>query len=330
MKTLIIVLIAFAIFPVCAKELTFAVVPKFYGVFFDQSKVGCKEAAAELEEVKCIYRGPEKADVRIQNKIIEQLVVEGVDGIAVAVTQSALLARSSIRKARKAGIPVVTYDSDFDATTLIKYSDLRQAYIGTNNFELGKALGEELKILRPNGGTLLIQTGRPDSPNLNLRIMGVRSALSGKVYKIPPGKILRNDNGWTEIREPIPNFDQISRSVQQMERALKGQPIPSDSFIAVGGWSQNDDALYRRMIEPLKGKLEDKEVVVVISDASNIQLAMLKDHLAHANIGQNPQEMGRQAIITLYKIVKHREYKEIINTPVRHCTLSNYDSCTEN
>ena len=58
--------------------------------------------------------------------------------------------------------------------------NLRFAYIGTDNFELGKSLGEQLKKLRPNGGTLIMHSGRPDSPNLNLRLMGVRSALSGK------------------------------------------------------------------------------------------------------------------------------------------------------
>ena len=217
MKGLIILLIAFAIFPASGKDLKFAVVPKFYGVFFDQSKTGCKEAAAELEEVECIYRGPEKADVRIQDKIIKQLINEGVEGIEVAVTQSDFLARSSIKKAREAGIPVVTYDSDFESSDLEKHNNLRMAYIGTNNVELGRALGEELKKLRPSGGKLIIQSGRPDSPNLNLRIMGIRSALSGKVYEAPPGDRLKDDNGWTEVRDIVFNFDKIEPIVSPME-----------------------------------------------------------------------------------------------------------------
>ncbi len=329
MKGLIIVLIAFAVFPASGKDLKFAVVPKFYGVFFDQSKTGCEEAAAEIKGVECIYRGPEKADVRIQDKIIKQLINEGVDGIAVAVTQSDFLARSSIKKAREAGIPVVTYDSDFDSRDLKIYKNLRLAYIGTNNIELGRALGIELKKLRPGGGKLIIQSGRPDSPNLNLRIMGIRSVLSGKKYDVPPGDRLKNDNGWTEVRGIMFNFDQIDRSVQQMEHVLKGLPIQSDSFIAVGGWPQNDEQLYRNMIAPFKGKLDRMDISIVISDASIPQLAMLGDHLAHANIGQNPNEMGRQAIFTLYNIVQNKKYKKVIYTPVRHCTQKNYDTCTK-
>ncbi|WP_354625441.1 substrate-binding domain-containing protein [Psychromonas sp. MME2] len=329
MLRLTIVFLMFTVFAVSAKNLKFAVVPKYYSVFFDESGKGCQDAAAQIEGVECIYRGPVQGDVRIQDKIIEELLNEGVDGIAVAVTESRFLAKSSMQKAKKLGIPVITYDSDFDTVTLEKYDNLRLAYIGTNNFELGKALGEQLKKIRPAGGTLLIQTGRPDSPNLNLRIMGVRSALSGKEYQNPPGEILKNDLGWTEVRLPIPNYDNINRSVKQLESMLKVPSNKVDAFIAVGGWVQNDAPLYRTMIEPFKDKLERKEIVLVISDASEIQLKMLGDHLAHVNIGQKPYEMGRQIIFTLLKIIEKQKYEEVIYTPLTYCTQDSYETCSK-
>lgn len=322
-------LLVLTVFPVKAKDLKFAVVPKYYSVFFDQSGNGCQDAASQIEGVECLYRGPETGDVRMQDKIISQLIDEGVDGIAIAVTESSLLARSSMQKAKQAGIPIITYDSDFNAEILKKHKDLRLSYIGTDNFELGKAFGEHLKKLRPEGGTLLIQTGRPDSPNLNLRIMGLRSALSGKTYLNAPGEILNNDAGWTEIREPIPNYDKINRSLKQLEWVLKSQPNRTDAFVAVGGWPQNNEAHYRKMIAPYKDKLIKKEVIIIISDASKSQLNMLGDHLAHANIGQSPYEMGRQAILTLHKIVKKQEYQQILYTPLIYCTPENYQRCAQ-
>ncbi len=315
--------------PVSAKDLKFAVVPKFYGSFFDQSGLGCQDAASQLTGVECIYLGPEISSVRLQDKVIEDLIEQGIDGIAVAITQSKFLAENSLRKAKAAGIPVITYDSDFDGPTLAEHQDLRRAYIGTDNFAFGVALGEQLKKLRPNGGSLIIQTGRPDSPNLNLRIMGVRSALSGKTYLNPPGERLHNDNGWTEIREPFSNFDQLSQAVKQMESVMKGKPIKADSFIAVGGWPQNDEALYRKMITPYKEKLDSKEVVVIISDAAPPQISMLQDHLAHTNIGQSPYEMGRQAIFTLHKIVSDQAFEQVVYTPIKLCTPQNADTCTK-
>lgn len=322
--------IALSLLPISfgyGKELKFAVVPKFYSVFFDQSKTGCIDAAAQIEGVECIYRGPEISSVRLQDQVINQLIDEGIDGIAVAVTQSKYLVDNSLKRAKEAGIPIVTYDSDFDASINDDPKNFRLAYIGTDNFELGKSLGEELKKLRPNGGTLIMQSGRPDSPNLNLRLMGVRSALSGKKYDAPPGKLLNNDLGWTEVREPLFNFDQLSQAVKQMESVMKGKPVKADSFISVGGWAQNNDALYREMIAPYQGKIKDKEAVIVITDTSPEQLTMLKDNLAHINVGQNPYEMGKQAILTLYNIVTKQKYEEIIYTPVTFCTPQNFDTC---
>ena len=330
MTRLLMLFITFSLLPVSSgygKELKFAVVPKFYSVFFDQSKTGCIDAAAEIKGVECVYRGPESSSVRLQDEVINQLIDEGIDGIAVAVTQSKYLFENSLKRAKEAGIPIVTYDSDFDASINQDPKNFRSAYIGTDNFELGKSLGEQLKKLRPNGGTLIMQSGRPDSPNLNLRLMGVRSALSGKKYDIPPGKLLNNEQGWTEVREPLFNFDQLSQAVKQMESVMKGKPVKADSFIAVGGWAQNDAALYREMIAPYQGKISNKEVVVIITDTSPEQLMMLKDNLAHINVGQNPYEMGRQAILTLYKIVTKQQYEEVIYTPVTFCTPQNFNTC---
>lgn len=57
-------------------------------------------------------------DVRAQDKIISDLIDTGVDGIAVAISQSEFLASHSIKKAIEHQIPVITYDADFDPQTL--------------------------------------------------------------------------------------------------------------------------------------------------------------------------------------------------------------------
>ena len=155
----------------------------------------------------------------------------------------------------------------------------------------------------------------------------VENYLFKRADQTPPGEILENDHGWTEIRSPIPNYDKIKRALKQLESTLKAQK--ADSFIAVGGWLQNDEFQYRRIIEPFKQNLAAKQVVILLSDASESQLSMLADHLAHANIGQNPYEMGKQAIATLYKIVNKQEYEKVIYTPLTHCTPENYDTCTK-
>ncbi|NRD73756.1 substrate-binding domain-containing protein [Shewanella sp. VB17] len=312
-----------------ADNLRFALIPKeTNNPFFIASGEGCKFAAKKLGNVECIFQGSANIDVRAQDKIISDLIDTGVDGIAVAISQSEFLASHSIKKAIEHQIPVITYDADFDPQTLKKYQHLRLSYIGSDDFELGKALGEQLTLYRPNGGVLAIQSGRPDSPNLNLRVMGVRSALSGKLYSTAPGERLNGDNGWTEISQPLYNFGQFDKALEDLKTVLNlYQDQKIDSFVAVGGWPQFIEG-YRDIVEPYKLDIERKDIVVIIGDSAKIQRQYLQEHLAHANIGQNPFEMGKQAIFTLYKIVNKQKYEKQIMTPLTYCTQDNYRTCT--
>ncbi|WP_041420008.1 substrate-binding domain-containing protein [Shewanella violacea] len=317
-------------FTAMAENLRFALVPKeINNPFFIATGKGCRVAAAKLANVECIFRGSSNIDVRVQDQIISELIDEGVDGIAVSITQSDFLASHSLQKAIKQGIPIITFDADFDHKTLKKYQHLRLAYIGSDDFELGKALGEQLKRHRPNGGSLIIQSGRPDSPNLNLRVMGVRSALSGKPYLAPPGERLNGENGWSEFSAPLYNFGQFSRALEDLKTVLNlYQDNKVDSFVAVGGWPQFVDG-YRQTVEPYKVNLEQKDIILIIGDSAKIQLEYLRENLAHGNIGQNPFEMGKQAIFTLYKIANKQKYEKNITTPLTYCTPDNYASCVK-
>ncbi len=313
-----------------ASELRFAMVPKQVdNPFFIASGQGCMAAAAELADVECIFRGSSNIDVRRQDKIISDLIDEGVDGIAVAISQSEYLATHSIQKAISRGIPVITYDADFSPESLSKNQKLRLAYVGTDDVEIGRALGEQLKQYRPQGGTLVIQSGRPDSPNLNLRVMGVRSALSGHSYHHPPGEPLRGQNGWYEFSEPLYNYGQFERAFKELKAVLRTyRDKDIDAFVAVGGWVQFVEG-YRELIEPHKAELEQKKLILIIADSAEIQLEYLKERLAHGNIGQNPFEMGRQALFTLYKIVRGQDYQKVINIPMTYCTPQNYATCAK-
>ena len=92
----------------------FAVVPKnLNNPFFDQAKLGCDKAVAELKgEVKCTFIGPPEhggGDEQVQ--IVEDLISKKVDGIAVSPSNAAAMA-AALKDAKAAGIPVLTWDSD--------------------------------------------------------------------------------------------------------------------------------------------------------------------------------------------------------------------------
>jgi len=307
-----------------AKDLKFAVVSKEYNnPFFLLSKAGCEDEASSLDGVECLYVGGVEANARLQDEIIEQLVRDKVDGIAVAVIKSDFISQRSVQLAKEAGIPLITYDSDLEN----KHENLRLAYIGSDNFELGVALGTELKRIRPNGGLVCIQAGVKGSINLQSRIDGVRFALSNQTDKLSIPKRLSGENSWTEYeRCPFYSWEDRKRAFNQLKTILDHEK--EIAFIAVGGWVQYYE-YYRKMMKPYQEKIINDELAFIVADATASQRELLKDGYSHINIGQNPYEMGKQAIKTLYNIVKGKEYSKLIYTPLTRCTRNNYMTCTQ-
>ncbi|MGI9436291.1 MAG: substrate-binding domain-containing protein, partial [Geminicoccaceae bacterium] len=139
-----------------AADYTFALVPKnVNNPFFDQARDGCKKAEGELDgKIECLYIGPgEHGGGEEQLQMVNDLIVKGVDGIAVAPSNAAAMA-SALQAAKDAGIPVLTWDSDL----LPENADLRTAYIGTKNYDIGVNLAKIVQEVKPDGGTICIQS----------------------------------------------------------------------------------------------------------------------------------------------------------------------------
>ena len=113
-----------------AEKLKFAVVPKaINNPFFDIARDGCMKRAKELGNVECVYRGPIEHEPATQVQIIQDLITQRVDGLAISVSDVGA-ATGVIKAARDAGIHVITFDADAPGSA-------REAYIGTNNKDLG-------------------------------------------------------------------------------------------------------------------------------------------------------------------------------------------------
>jgi rhamnose transport system substrate-binding protein len=78
--------------------------------FFEAVADGGKEAAAELGNVESIYMGPSSATAEGQIDIIETLIAQRVDGIAISANDRDALIPVT-KKAMAAGIKVISFDS---------------------------------------------------------------------------------------------------------------------------------------------------------------------------------------------------------------------------
>ncbi|MEI5638075.1 MULTISPECIES: substrate-binding domain-containing protein [unclassified Pseudoalteromonas] len=310
--------------PLTAAEVTIAVVGKTKNdSFYEQSYKGCQRFAREHPELNCIYDGADDyQDVRTQALIVRELVKQQVDGIMVSTTDSAYLTNRALKYAKQQNIPVITFDSDL----LEPEQAYRLAYVGTNNFEFGKALGEAAKIYKTTEPQpICIQSGHQTTPNLNKRISGVRQALSGQSTERLSGA-----SGWIEhARCPLYTMGRREDAITQLNNLL-AYPNPP-IFIAVAGFAQFHPNYIERM-QPFHADIAKQEKIIISADTEKVQLAALKQQLSTINIGQNPFEMGRLGAELLYDVIKHgtKPKQEKYYLDFHYCNSKNSDTCTVN
>ncbi|MGP1395362.1 MAG: sugar-binding protein [Inquilinaceae bacterium] len=328
MRTLILSVATAAVLamPVAAMAqdtMTFALVPKaMNNPFFDLARDGCMQAQEELDNVECLYIGPGEHTEQEQIQIVQDLITRRVDGIAVAPSNAPAMARV-LRAASEAGIPVITWDSDL----LAEDAGLRATYVGTKNYDIGVNLAKLLTEIKPDGGTLCIQSGGAAAANHNERMQGIRDTLAGVESASPPGEALDGDNGWTEIAGcPLYTNDDFPLAVQQMGDILAANP-DLDAFVPTGGFPQFVPAAYRQVAETYEAKIADGSLALVVADTLPMQMDILKDGLSKGQVGQRPYEMGYRAMYILKDLVEGKEVEDPIYTGLDVCTPDNADSC---
>lgn len=309
------------------KKVVVAVVPKnLNNPFFDQAKFGCEKAVEEIgaDKVECVFIGPPEhggGDEQIQ--IVADLIAKGVDGIGVAPSNAAAMA-SVLPQAKEAGIPVLTWDSDL----LPEHADMRTAYIGTYNYDIGTNLAKLAMEIKPDGGTVCIQSGGAAAANHNERMQGIRDVLGGMSDTKAPGERLSGQNGWTEVDGcPLYTNDDFPLSVQQLEDILIKYP-DLDAFIPTGGFPQFVPDAYRAVASKYKDKIADGSLALVVADTLPVQIDLMKEGLSAGQVGQRPFEMGYKVIYAIYDMAHDKDAPaDPTYTGLDVCTPDNVDTC---
>lgn len=126
-------------------------------------------------KVQVDVKMPSNGTTEEQNQILENLASQGYDAIAVSAIAPADQVPVLDRVAEKTKL--ITFDSDAPKSK-------RALYIGTNNYEAGKALGAEIVKLLPNGGKMAVVVGTLAADNAKERLKGIQDAIAGKNIEI--------------------------------------------------------------------------------------------------------------------------------------------------
>ena len=178
---------ALLILPLAAraeKSFTLGMIAKSQGnQFFEAAHSGANDAARELGvkygiTIKIDWRTPNEEDAQKQAQTIEQLVLNGTDGIIISCSDPNKLT-DAINKAVEQGIPVVTFSGDAPASK-------RMVSLGIDDFRCGEQTFEELARMLKGKGVVAAIDGNPNAVNLQKRAAGFRAA----ARKYPDIKLL--------------------------------------------------------------------------------------------------------------------------------------------
>lgn len=302
------------------KKILAVVVKGLDNPFFTVMGQGCADwnAAHADSEYECLYTGPAlSSDEAGEVQIVQDLITRGVAGIAISPSNAPAMA--NMLKAAAPSMPIMTIDADL----LPEDKALRKTYFGTNNYDMGVGMANELKKLKPDGGTVCLQLGNVAAANINERAAGFRDTIAGAKGT----ERLDNSNGWTEVAGcPVFTNDDIPTANQQMADTFTANP-DLDAFILVGGWAQFGPQAYAQNTDQVKAKLDAKELIIIAGDTLPPQIQAFKEGRSHAQIGQRPYQMGNEAPDVLIKLINGETVDDPIFTGLDTCSLEDAGIC---
>ena len=145
--------------------------------FFDAAAKGAEEAAAELGDVTIIYTGPTSATAEGQIEIINALIAQNVDAIAISANDPDALV-PVLKKAMDRGIAVISWDSGVAA-------EGRQLHLNPSDTALiGETIIKLAADYLPDGGDVAILSASSTAANQNSWIAAAEEALPTKFPNI--------------------------------------------------------------------------------------------------------------------------------------------------
>ena len=220
-------------------------------------------------------------------------------------------------------MPVMTIDADFTKEDAAS----RKTYLGTDNYTMGFRLGEYIKEKKPDGGTICTIEGNPAADNILRRAQGMRDALTGKEGL---AALRRANGGWTEVAGcPVFTNDDGAKGVQAMTDILAANP-DLDAFGIMGGWPLfGAPQPYRDLFRPLADRIASGDFVIAAADTIGDEVAIAKEGLVTALVGQRPFEMGYMAPTVMIDLIEGKEVADPVFTGLDECTKDTADTCIQ-
>jgi ribose transport system substrate-binding protein len=268
--------------------------------FWKIAEAGAKKAATE-SDVELFFRMPSPGSVTTQKEEIDTVLNQGVKAIAVSVIDPKNQSDYLDEIASKASL--LTQDNDAPKSK-------RLAYIGTDNYQAGRAAGKLVKeALGEEGGIVVIFVGTLESLNARQRRQGVIDEVADKpplqdvidFKPSPDGEKF----GKYELFEKtyLDQPEGAARSKQNAEDALT--KLPADRNVClVGLWAYNPPTILTAVTDQVKDPERRKKVKIVAFDENPATLDGIKEGSIYATVVQDPYNFGYESVKMMAALAK--------------------------
>lgn len=282
--------------PAAAPKYKIAVVPKGTAHVFWKTVQAGAEAAGQEGGARILWNGPsQETDVARQISILENFITQKVDALVMAACDAEALV-PIVKKARAAGIPVITIDSGIA-------SDDALSFVATDNVAGAKAAAEKLAELIGGQGKVGLIPFIKGAATSDMREQGFKQGLA-------------------QYRERI----KLASTLYSQSDASIGMRKTEDMLTAVpdlaGIFAANEPAVVGAA-QVLKQRGKAGKVKLVGFDASDAEIAALEEGTVQALIVQNPFKMGHEGVRLAIEAIQGKPVPKRLDTGVVVVTKEN-------
>jgi ribose transport system substrate-binding protein len=268
--------------PAPAKPRVALVLKTLNSPFFIDMQTGAKTAADRLGLDLVVQAAEREVDVEKQMQIVENLIQTGIKVLLITPSGSREII-PVLAKANAANIPIVIVDTRIDAAAATAASVKTATFIGSDNYEGGRAAGSELILATDGKAKVGILEGIPGHDTGDSRLRGFKDAT-----KDTPGiKILASQTANWERDQGFTVFQNM----------LQAHP-DIDALFAC------NDMMALGALEAIAAAGKTGKIRVIGFDAVDDARKAIQGGTMVASVAQFPGEMGRLAVESAAKLIK--------------------------
>jgi ribose transport system substrate-binding protein len=274
------------------------VVPKATShLFFVNIHRGVDQAARDFN-VDVLWNGPnEETDHARQIQIVESMITQHLDAIAISATDERALA-APVERAIKAGIPVSIFDSGVNVENYV-------SFIATDNLDAGRTAARLIAKLVGGKGKVGMVMHKPGGTSTMLREQGFEETMTSEF----PGVVVAARQYGMSDR---------ARSRAAAENILTAHPDLAGIFAS-------SEASSLGAIQAIRARGLSGKVKLITFDSSDSHVEALADGTINAMLVQEPFRIGYEAVRSLAEKLAGRTPDSRLDIPARIITKPDLD-----